>query len=719
MHSAMIRVFAITAVLQVAFAISVCPCAAQQVSTAEALSAKLFVADNVDTRRDAAAEIREASRDTQLASLPAMIKSLQEEKDSQVRLTVLEALQILGPQAEPATAVLLESLKEKKVEAGAEEQHQDLRIAMILSQIGSPSESGLIEILQAKREHVRAYAATALGRIHTKDAGAIARIIEMLGDKNDLVREESSLALANIGPVAADALCQAYPTADKEVQLGMLRAICKWGELPESARLLVIGALESSDPAALAIAIDAAARCGLNADQLRAAYLKNMANADAGVRFAVINSVRQQSGLAESMRADLLPLLKSSDAGVVRDTAVLLTTLGQSVLPDLLAALESDNSQIQVLGESLALLGPKITPDLIKAIAHENPRVRAGAATALGTIVPARAESIEALGNALKDSDETVQSQTLVAIERLGPRAKTAIDSTRQLLQSPSATVRLKAVDAMFHVAPRNETLANDLTPLVSDADDTVQVHVIQILQTLGPISKSAIPSVLNYLHDEPPEVRLAAAAFMASHGARAVDALPSLRLMLNDSAPELRLAAITALTQMRGSAKPVFNDLVVCLNDSTSNVKGAAINAITVIESDFSVVEPHLTAALKSDDPILCGEGLKAFGRMGKDAGILVPVVIPLAKNKELKNRVDRSLRAFRKSGPDARTIPQLIELAKAPEPNVALIAIEFLGLTQADKTDIIAALQSLESSENNDIKEAVKNSLAKLDPK
>ena len=60
-----------------------------------------------------------------------------------------------------------------------------------------------------------------------------------------------------------------------------------------------------------------------------------------------------------------------------------------------------------------------------------------------------------------------------------------------------------------------------------------------------------------------------------------------------------------------------------------------------------------------------------------------------------------------------------QLIELAKGPEPNVALIAIEFLGLTSADNAEIISVLQSLEASENTEIKDAAKASLARLEPK
>jgi hypothetical protein len=58
---------------------------------AESLIEKLR-AENVEVRRNAAAEVRASDRDVRLKALPVMIDLLMKEKDGQVRLAVLDVV---------------------------------------------------------------------------------------------------------------------------------------------------------------------------------------------------------------------------------------------------------------------------------------------------------------------------------------------------------------------------------------------------------------------------------------------------------------------------------------------------------------------------------------------------------------------------------------------------------------------------------------------------
>ncbi len=685
----------------------------QHASSVEPFDQELFD-EAVEVRRLAAETILRSDLEQKRASLPSIIESLDREKDSQVRLTLLEVLQPLKSEAAPATQVLLNCLKDKKVEAGKEEQHQDYRIAMLLAEIGQPSELGLAEILDNEKEHVRAYAAMALGRMRCESPKVIERLANMLADENKLVREEASLALGLIGPSTASILASKYLSESARVQVGILRAASSWDTLPAPLQILVKEATNSGEIELRSAAVKLVSRCDLKEEQLHMIYLASIAHENDAVRHAVIDTVLPNPAVVNAIRPQLLELLESSDRGVVKDCATLLTTLGASVFPELLSVVERDRRHLDILGASLARIGPTVTEQLIAATQAENPNVRSAAALALGDVVPVKAESIAALSVTVMDGDASVQLDSLAALGRLGAHAKNTVDSLRALINHPSPEVRHRTATTLLQVSPRNDQLVDLLVSMTADSDDNVQLHTINLLQTLGPISVPAIDVISNYLHDEPSNVRLAAAAFIASHGPRSASSLPVLQRMLDDPSAEIRVASINAIMQMRSAAKPALNSLIPNLDDPDSAVRSASLAAIASIEQDFVTLEPHLTKALLSGDEAFCSEGLRVISRMGKEAVTLLPQVISLAKKPEMKDRVNRSLRTFRKVEPSDTSLPQLIELAKATEMDVAVLALEFLGLSSKDSPAIDATLEQLSRSDDEPVRKAAVASLA-----
>jgi HEAT repeat protein len=96
----------------------------------------------------------------------------------------------------------------------------------------------------------------------------------------------------------------------------------------------------------------------------------------------------------------------------------------------------------------LAQIGRPLVDRLAKALNDSDPRVRRGAALALGQIRPVPAGISEKLTVGLADPDREVKAAFLTAIGNLGPRARESVPAVRALLQDSSAEVRGKAPDA-------------------------------------------------------------------------------------------------------------------------------------------------------------------------------------------------------------------------------------------------------------------------------
>ena len=89
--------------------------------------------DDLEKRRDAAIAIGRLDAAAHNEALPALIDRIAEDKDPQVRLSVLEILTALGPDAAPAADALAHAVSHEFGGRFAEEQHGRFRAALALA----------------------------------------------------------------------------------------------------------------------------------------------------------------------------------------------------------------------------------------------------------------------------------------------------------------------------------------------------------------------------------------------------------------------------------------------------------------------------------------------------------------------------------------------------------------------------------------------------------
>jgi HEAT repeat protein len=672
---------------------------------AESLIANLK-APKVALRRDAANKLRTSEENVQRKALPVMIDLLMKEKDGQVRLAILDAVTALRHEAAPAVPALIHTLRTNYGGQRQEEAHQDYRSALALAAVGKPAVDGLRSLLAEQKDNVRAEAVMALGRIGPDAAPAATDLVGLLGDKNERIGREVSLALGRIGTAAVGPLVAA--SADKNVTI-RARAAESLGYLPapdEQASRAVIKCTQDANTEVRAAAVKSLARLALPAETCLPILKASLRDEDEGVRLAAVDLLVSRRALLASMAPELESLLTAKHQGVAGHAAFLLGEIGPEAAPRLLDALGRPNSPIGPIGAALAHIGRPIVALLAQALERPEPRVRSGAALALGQIRPLAPGTAQKLAAGLRDPDPQVKTAFLTALGYLGPRAREAVPAVRALLNDASPEIRVQAVDLLFQSAPRDDHLLGDLTVRLDDADARVQKHAIDAIRSMGPPGRRALDAIIGKLRSTDPDVRVAAAEFIGSHGQAGAAAVPALCSLLDDSSPRLRILAAQTLGKLGKEAQPAFARLTPLLAAEQVELREAATSTLGGLGLDAEVIRPHLAKALRDDKAEVRRAAVRAIQRLGAEGAIFVPDLILMSEKSENVRLVARLLRRFERSGPEARSLPELIKQLDHKQDRVRLLAIKFLGLAGGRAKEAIPALERMREDPSAEVR-------------
>jgi HEAT repeat protein len=663
---------------------------------------------NVEVRRSAAAALRTADRAVQQKALPAMIDRLAKEKDGQVRLAVFDALTSMGRDAEPAVPALVQTLRTDLGGGGEEALHQDYRSALALAAIGKPAVLGLRSLLKEKKASVRAESVMALGRIGRDAEAAIPDLAGLLGDKSERIGREASLALGQIGAAATDALVNAAADKDPSVRANAAGGL---GYLPGASNKVqetVLKCAHDEAPGVRSSAVIALARLKVSDVVLLPIINENLRHDDERVRLAAVSVILERRALLSRTAPELESLLTAESEGVSHHAAFLLAKIGPTTAPLLLRSLNDKRSRIEQIAEALAMIGRPIGASLNVAIKTPEPRVRRGAALALGQIRPVAHDTVQLLTGGLSDPDNDVRAAFLTAISYLGPRASESVPAVRDLLRDKSPAIRLQAVRVLAQSAPRDDRLVSDLTSLLkTESDALVERLTIDTVRSLGPQGFSALDVTISKLGKEHSEdVRVAAVRMIESHGQSASLAVPALASLLDDPSPKLRMTTAQALASMGKAAQPALGKLTLLLKAQQTEVREAAVTALGSLGLEADAVRPQLASALRDEKSEVRRAATRAIQRFGPQGAIFLPDIILLAEKKENLRSVERMLRRFESARPDARSLPELVKQLDHKQDSVRLLAIKFLALAGPSAKDALPALERMREDGNAEIR-------------
>ncbi|MBC7816891.1 MAG: HEAT repeat domain-containing protein [Planctomycetaceae bacterium] len=246
---------------------------------------------------------------------------------------------------------------------------------------------------------------------------------------------EIAAALSILEKHGADAIpvlseiYQEYPgEARSELRWTALHLLAKQSPLPVSAQNTMRRALGDPDPHVRSVAIAAAPKAGVPAE-------------------------------------DVVPILKEllrSEHSVVAARAISeYRAAAAAALPELIAAMHDDKLPIEAqwnAARTIGKIGPNAVsavPDLIDELDDPEDTIREHAAEAIGDIGPVAAElGVPALRKVLTDRYVKVRRDAVRSLGYIGADARPAAEDILPLLKDPEAIVREAAEKALKTVAP-------------------------------------------------------------------------------------------------------------------------------------------------------------------------------------------------------------------------------------------------------------------------
>ncbi|MFW5709073.1 MAG: HEAT repeat domain-containing protein, partial [Chloroflexota bacterium] len=484
-----------------------------------------------------------------------------------------------------------------------------------LARIGQPAIPALVEGLNESDPDMRAAIIKILGRIG--DPSTVPHITACLNDTEWPRTEEvrvcdlAAIALEHISTEDAHAAVDSWKgTSKSAAKTSNWKARVKSSQPVNGRQQLPLEiVLERTGDADWSIRRDAARELRYHDPELALPHLlKLLADEDAQVRWAAVNSLAQFSG--DVVIQGLTTALHDEDYRIVDSAA-----------------------------HSLAQLGETAIPDLIAALAEKNPNVRAAAAEALGVI--GNDTAIPHLADALADTTRPAWEQHRVcdiaatALERIGTeqalftlqqwrKEQKAFVTQFNRVNDPESLLQLDEINGSQDDISQQRSAIIRFLDALQESDWHSQQQAARSLReyaaTLqGQEDHRAVVRLAEAINDKAAIVRWTAAEAMAWLDAE--DVLPSLMQALDDNSWTVRTAAVRALAAQGDTA--AVPELIKKLQDDHPLVREAAAETLGRIADTRA--RDSLLNALTDNDEFVRRAAVEALGNMGNSTASAV----------------------------------------------------------------------------------------------
>ncbi|MDH4163981.1 MAG: HEAT repeat domain-containing protein [Nitrospirota bacterium] len=495
------------------------------------------------------------------------------------------------------------------------------KAADTLAAIGKPALPKLLKALNNQRDDVVICACVSLGRI--KDPAAIDPLIRTLQHRAARVRESALEALGALqSSRASDSIVPLLKDPDEQVRE---KALLVMGDLrdPRVIDGLILG-LKSRNDKVTSASYRALVAIGPSAVPK---LVKQIEGNDWSLKYKVI---------------EILAAMKSPEA-----------------IAGLVRLVGSDQQQLrETAGYKLQQIGEQVVDPLIACLRSPDPRTRQAAATILGNMKAAKAET--PLLKLLKDNDPTVRGAAASALGSF--KNMRILEACLPLLQDRDESVRASVLEGLNKMA--YPWLVEEFISATTDRSAKVRLKAVTILKELHDLR--IVRTFQRTLKDPDPEVRERSLWGLYSRASREQESEAGASL-INDPSQKVRLAAVGVLARNLHSAVGMKAGLTA-LGDGDPEVrKAVAKSFIYSFSKDERIAKPFLDALVKERDPEMLSflvEFVNIYD--SRDARAVEPILTLLQSEKEhVRAAAARALGTLR----DKRAIGPLAALLKDPD--------------------------------------------------
>jgi HEAT repeat protein len=457
--------------------------------------------------------------DTSGETIDALVKAVTS-RDKRVARAAIAALRALKPSPEHLAAAMEHALT-------SDDDAVQLHAIEAIVERGADAAPVLNAAL--KRPKTAYLACTAIEQIGPDASATVPAIVELLGKtRHSHLQIQALLALASIGPAAKSAapiilplldspsdvtvpVAAAYALGsigvdDERTRAALQRATTKDNEFLQMIAAWSLAKTNRNDQAAMRLAVEKLTR-GLKSNKVE-------------LRTAAAKALQMLQAPPELVTHELIALANDPDPDVQTNVINAVASLGESVVPRAVAALEDPQlreSAVRVLMQ----LGPKAAgavQPLINAAKGAAPELHTQINFALAAIGPAASPAAGMLAEAIANDNEGVRESALFALREIGPGAKPATAALLKRMQADQSFDALASAWALARVAPDDAATAakavSKLTEGLSSADERIRLECVEALAAWKSVSKPSAGKLQQVANeDNSPVVRAAAAA--------------------------------------------------------------------------------------------------------------------------------------------------------------------------------------------------------------
>jgi HEAT repeat protein len=649
-----------------------------------------------------------------------LTKLLSTSSDRLQRFWAIEELRRLGPEAAPATEVLIKAL---------DDNDSDLResAADTLVEIGSKAVPQLVQTIRAGSGRAHAHAASALRRIRPRPAEAIPHILDRLERGAADVGDHLAAAVVGIGSADPRAF-PAYVKILEQASLSSLREKAAKGLGSFGAKALDPLAkgvdVHRTDPRVLAAIAQSLGKLGKTSAPLIPKLVELLGTDDTQLRKEIIESLTM-IGIRPDDVPTVAALLTDKERWIAVPAAQAIGSLGagaKEAVPALREALKRNDPYLQrAIAEALSAIGPNArdaAPDLLRIVEDpkgdflmqssillvlpdlkpepkvvlsglermwknpdsRGPGFRQNALLAAYRIVTEDADRIKVLAQAL--SDPSLAGIATLELNKLGPKAEPAVPELLQALKAGHPDNRMLILATLEKIG-LHERMIDTLIEVFSTGPPEFRVRVINDVGALGRKAAKAVPELRRRLRTEleDPTVREASAATLrlVLAGQRA-DEETSTKLTeaLHDRDDRVVAAAATTLAEIVTPAPRPVPRLIELLQSASHDVRASSAYALGrfVLAPDEAL--PALARVLRDKEKSVASFAVDALVAYGKPS---VPHLVEALGDPEAESRRRAAVTLGRVGRPATDAIPALVERLHDADSEVAFEAAGALG--------------------------------------
>jgi HEAT repeat protein len=484
-----------------------------------------------------------------IRALPQLIAALDNENE-EVKASVSEVIGRFGAKGATAIPKLIELVSDKNVRT----KQASIWALGAIGKIARSAETVIATELDSKDEKVVEEAILVLERIAADKPETFEKLVNLAKEgKNSDVREIAITVLPSFGAQTEKtvAILNELLTdkkSDKEIKEAAMVAAGKVGKQASSLETLIVENLTTKDKKSnlrlVALEVLPLA-CPDSPSTVK--HLEEATNdLDRPTKLLAVEGLNVLGAKAEPAEARLIAIASEPDA----ETATLaIRTLEQisltkpSIVRGLVDASKSKDVNVRVIAlTALAKTKDKsIIPDLVEAMNDDNTSVKRAAVKALSKFPGAAPDTVPKLITLLDVNDPLVQAHAVTALSEYGPKAKDAVPKLTEFVSGDDTILRQKAAWCLGKIGPDAKPATKALAKGVANGTPLVRCYCAHALGAIGPGAEdaAAVASLTKALNSSSFELRKSSAWALGRIGAPAKSARTALELALRDSNDE------------------------------------------------------------------------------------------------------------------------------------------------------------------------------------